>query len=50
MYRVFNMGIGFVLAVRSSSTAAVAQALEKAGASPYVIGKVRRGSGVVEFR
>lgn len=50
MYNVFNMGIGFVLAVRPKSTGVVMRALERAGESAHVIGKVRRGRGVVEFR
>jgi phosphoribosylformylglycinamidine cyclo-ligase len=50
MYNVFNMGIGFVLAVRPGSTKVIVQALARAGEQPYVIGKVRRGRGMVEFR
>ena len=50
LYRVFNMGIGFVLAVRSRSTAAVVRTLRRAGEEAEVIGKVRRGKGRVEFR
>jgi phosphoribosylformylglycinamidine cyclo-ligase len=50
MYRVFNMGIGYVLVVRASSTAAVMQVLERAGEQPCVVGKVKRGRGQVELR
>ena len=50
MFRVFNMGIGYVLAVRSRSTAAVVRTLEKAGQPALVIGRVKRGNGSVEFR
>lgn len=50
MYRVFNMGIGFAMAVRPSSTAAVVRSLEKQGEAPYVIGRVKRGRGRLEFR
>jgi phosphoribosylformylglycinamidine cyclo-ligase len=50
MYRVFNMGIGFVLAVRPKSVAAVVRSLEKSGEQTAVIGRVRRGKGRVEFR
>lgn len=50
MYNVFNMGIGFVLAVRPGSTRAIVRELEKSGTQPYVIGRVRRGRGRVEFR
>lgn len=50
MYRVFNMGIGYALAVRPKSAAAVVRALERAGEAAFVIGRVRRGRGEVEFR
>jgi len=50
MYRVFNMGLGFVLVVRPSSTRVVMRGLERAAAEPYLIGKVKRGRGKVEFR
>lgn len=50
MYRVFNMGIGYALAVRPSSTAMTMRSLEKSGEQPCIIGKVKRGKGRVEFR
>ncbi len=50
MYRVFNMGIGFVLAVRPKSAAAVLRTLEAEGERATAIGRVRRGKGRVEFR
>lgn len=50
MYRVFNMGIGFVLTVRPKSTAVVVRTLERAGEQALVIGRVRRGRGRVEIR
>lgn len=50
MYRVFNMGLGLVLAVRPRSTAAVVRTLRRAGQEACVIGRVRRGAGRVEFR
>ncbi len=50
MYRVFNMGIGYVLAVRPKSTATVARILERAGEQAFVIGRVKRGRGRVELR
>ncbi len=49
LYRVFNMGLGLVLAVRPKSSAIVARRLERAGEQAYVIGRVRRGRGIVEF-
>lgn len=45
MYRVFNMGIGFVLAVRPRSAAAVCKRFEKLGVDAFIIGKIKRGSG-----
>jgi phosphoribosylformylglycinamidine cyclo-ligase len=50
MYRVFNMGIGYVLAVRPASTAVVVRLLERAGEQAFVIGRVKRGSGRLEWR
>jgi phosphoribosylformylglycinamidine cyclo-ligase len=50
MYRVFNMGIGYALTVRSRSAGQVVKLFEKAGERPYVIGRVRRGRGQVELR
>ncbi len=49
MYRVFNMGIGFVLAVRPKSAAAVERRFNRAGFPAAVIGRVRRGRGRVEI-
>ncbi len=50
MYDVFNMGIGYVLAVRPKSAARVQRALEKAGERAFAIGRVKKGQGEVEFR
>lgn len=50
MYRVFNMGIGYALAVRPRSTKAVMKRLVRAGEAPLVIGRVRKGRGRVEIR
>jgi phosphoribosylformylglycinamidine cyclo-ligase len=50
MYRVFNMGIGYVLAVRPAFVAGVQRNLRRAGEAPFVIGKVKRGQGLVELR
>jgi len=49
MYRVFNMGIGFVLVVRPRSAGVVMRHLRRAGEEPVVIGRVRRGRGRVEL-
>jgi phosphoribosylformylglycinamidine cyclo-ligase len=50
MYRVFNMGIGFVLVVRPAFAKAVVRTLERAGETAYVIGRVKRGDGTVEIK
>ncbi len=49
MYRVFNMGIGYVLAVRPKSTTVVVHILERAGEQAFVIGRVKRGRGRLEL-
>jgi phosphoribosylformylglycinamidine cyclo-ligase len=49
MYRVFNMGIGYVLAVRPMSVDAVVRRLTRSGAQAYVIGQVRPGHGRMEM-
>jgi phosphoribosylformylglycinamidine cyclo-ligase len=49
MYRVFNMGIGYTLAVRPNSVRVVLRHLTRAGEQPCVIGRVRRGTGRVEL-
>lgn len=46
MYRVFNMGIGFVLIVEESDAEMVTGTLQEMGEKSYIIGKVIRGSGV----
>jgi phosphoribosylformylglycinamidine cyclo-ligase len=49
MYRVFNMGIGYVLAVHPKSTTTVAHLLERAGEQAFVIGRIKRGRGQMEL-
>ena len=49
MYRVFNMGIGYVLDVRERDLEKTMDALESAGARPCVIGTVDDGSGKVQL-
>ncbi|MEW6252265.1 MAG: phosphoribosylformylglycinamidine cyclo-ligase, partial [Planctomycetota bacterium] len=49
MYNTFNMGLGFVMAVRPQSAGVVMRRLERAGEQAYEVGRVRRGSGRVEF-
>ncbi len=43
MYRVFNMGIGFILIVPSGAVGPTLQALEAAGEEPVIIGGVNPG-------
>jgi len=50
MYRVFNMGVGFVLAVHARSVRPVMHTLRRAGEEAYMIGRIRRGRGRVEIR
>ena len=49
MFRVFNMGIGYVLDVRARDLGRTMDALEGAGARPCVIGTVDEGTGVVQL-
>jgi phosphoribosylformylglycinamidine cyclo-ligase len=44
MYRVFNMGIGMVLVVAPYYAEAVCHRLKRAGETPYIIGRVSRGT------
>lgn len=46
MFNVFNMGIGFVLAVKEELLHDVVQQLETNGEKAYIIGRVKQGSGV----
>lgn len=50
MYRVFNMGIGFVVAVRKRSLTRVMKHFEDAGERPHHIGRIKRGKGEVELQ
>jgi len=50
MFRVFNMGIGYVLAVRPAFANGLARVLRRAGEKPVIIGLVKRGNGQVELR
>jgi phosphoribosylformylglycinamidine cyclo-ligase len=46
MFNVFNMGIGFVLAVKEELIHDVIKLLEANGEKAYIIGRVKQGSGV----
>lgn len=49
MYRVFNMGIGYVLIVRPFFTDGVLRTLRRCGERPAVIGSIERGSRRVKL-
>ena len=46
MYRTFNMGVGFVLIVRSDDVSSVRQKLGNLGETSFVMGSVVTGEGV----
>lgn len=50
MFRVFNMGIGYVLIVRPAFTGSIMAHLRRAGETPYLIGKVTSGKGKVVIK
>ena len=50
MFRVFNMGIGFVLVVPARHAASVLARLWRARAPAFRIGEIRRGSRGVTYR
>ncbi len=49
MYRVFNMGIGLVIAVRPADGPAALAVLRQAGERPLEIGRLEKGSGAVRL-
>ncbi len=49
MFRVFNMGIGFVFVVSHYYAESIVRQLEQDGVPAYVIGEVRAGEPGVEF-
>jgi len=48
-YRTFNMGIGYVIVVPADERDAAMAALREAGETPYEIGVITAGEGVVTF-
>ncbi len=44
MFKVFNMGVGYVLIVRPHFVNGVMHVLKKAGEKPFVLGRIRRGT------
>ena len=49
MFRVFNMGIGYVMAVPRQDAAKALNALERAKAAPIVAGTIESGTGITRF-
>lgn len=50
MFRVFNMGIGYILIVRPSFADSITTHLKQLGELPIVLGEITRGSGHVHLR
>jgi len=50
MFKVFNMGVGFVLIVRPFFAASVMKILRKSGEKPFRLGRVKRGTGKVVLK
>ncbi|MBI9016631.1 MAG: phosphoribosylformylglycinamidine cyclo-ligase [Phycisphaerae bacterium] len=50
MYRVFNMGIGYVLIVSASFANSIMEHLTKSGEKPFLIGEVKAGTGKVTIK
>ncbi|GIP52883.1 phosphoribosylformylglycinamidine cyclo-ligase [Paenibacillus vini] len=50
MFTTFNMGIGLVIVVSEQDAEASLSALRTAGETPYVIGRVTSGEGIVTFK
>ena len=50
MFKVFNMGVGYVLVVRPYFAEGVMRALRRAGEQPFQLGRIQRGRGQVRFR
>ncbi len=50
MFKVFNMGIGFVFVVRPYFVGGVMRVLRRAGEEPVKLGRIRRGSQNVRIR
>ena len=47
MFRVFNMGIGFVLIVAADFSDSIAEKLTRSGETVYNLGTIKKGSGKV---
>lgn len=49
MWSVFNMGVGFIVAVAPEDVDAAVDALARVGRSPFVVGRLLAGGGDVEW-
>ena len=49
MYKVFNMGIGYILIVRPAFADSIATHLKQSGESPIVLGEITKGTGMVHL-
>ncbi len=47
MRRVFNLGLGYCVIVRPAFAESIQEKLEKLGEKVYVVGEVKKGSGIV---
>jgi phosphoribosylformylglycinamidine cyclo-ligase len=50
MFKVFNMGIGFVLIVKPPYVDRVMRILKRRGEQPVIVGKIQRGKGKVRLK
>ena len=50
MYRVFNMGIGYVVAIRPAFANGARRVLRRAGEKPMTIGRITSGRGRVVLK
>ena len=48
-YQAFNMGVGMVLLIEPPDIRSVLADLRAAGETPFAIGRVEKGSGVVRW-
>jgi phosphoribosylformylglycinamidine cyclo-ligase len=49
MYRTFNMGLGLVLVAEPSDSQGILKRLKRLGENAFVIGRIKRGKGGVEY-
>ena len=49
MYKVFNMGIGYILIVRPTFADSIAAHLKQSGETPIVLGEITKGTGRVHL-